>query len=92
MTHYHFFVKVSVTSLINGEIDNIIITVFMNSIDNADLVNDPAFANVKTIVEAEGDETFALNLFAKGYYPEDINQQVETVNSNQYIAPYAIIP
>ena len=80
-----------IEGLINGSIQSIKIPISMNSDANVNLQNDPAFARVKQVVEAEGDDLTALNLFAKGYFPEDVNQQRQTINNTTFISAYATI-
>ncbi len=87
----HLFIN-NIEQFLNGAVNKIRIAPFMNSVANPDLIDDPAFARVRQVVEEEGDDLAALNLFTKGYFLENINDQKKIINTSTFISPYAIIP
>ncbi len=78
---------------IDGKIDFIDIPIFMNSTANAALIDDPAFARVKQVVEAGGADLRQLFVFNQpGRSTTDYENSANTIDSLTFISPYAIIP
>jgi hypothetical protein len=82
-----------INALIQGDIDAISTNIYMNSVvGDGRLVNDPAFALSRQLVEKDGLNVRELLLFAGGYQTEKIVQQRAAINNSQFVAPYALTP
>jgi hypothetical protein len=88
------FDKSNIPELLKGNIDSIQLYIFMNSTANADLVDDPAFALSKKIVQqvGNGNELYLFTNAPDGSSDEALHTLSVTISGITYITPYAIVP